>query len=118
MAFIVQFGGDIKEGKTGEFVEWLNSNEKELANAHPAGTKYLGTFFAIYTSEKTAGNAHTFVEMENYGSQDALAAAGKDPDSLYGKLVNEMVSFYDQSSNNWTQALYKRATAATLWGED
>jgi hypothetical protein len=118
MAFIAQMGGDLKPGKTREFVEWLNNNEKELANAHPQGTKYLGTYFSIYSSEKQGGSVHTFIEMENYGAQDALAAAGNDPDSLYGKLLNEAIGFFDQTSSNWTQALYKRATAATLYGED
>ena len=49
--------------------------------------------------------------------QDDLAAAGKDPDSVYGKLVNEYVSFFDQQSENWTSALYKSVTDATLYGE-
>ena len=118
MAFIMQRGGDVKEGKVREFVDWLNANEKELANAHPPGAKYLGTYFAIYTSEKSGGTVHTFIEMENYGTQDALAAEGNNPDSLYAKLINEMIPFFDQKSSSWTNALYKRATAATLYGED
>lgn len=110
-------GGDIAKGKTREFVEWLNANEKEFANAHPEGAKYLGTYFAIYSSEKSGGSVHTFIEMENYGTQDAMAAAGNDPDSVYGKLLNEAFEFFDQDGSNWTNALYKRATAATVYGE-
>ena len=117
MAFIAQMGGDLAKGKTREFVEWLNANEKEFANAHPEGAKYLGTYFSIYSSEKEGGSVHTFIEMENYGTQDALAAEGNNPDSLYSKLLNEVVEYFDQDSSNWTQALYKRATAATLYGE-
>lgn len=46
-----------------------------------------------------------------------LAAAGKDPDSVDGKLVNEAVGFFDQQSSNHTQALYKNVTDATLYGD-
>jgi hypothetical protein len=55
--------------------------------------------------------------MACYGTQDELAVAGKDPDSAYGRLVNEHVSFSDQQSENWTNALYKSVTEATLYGE-
>ena len=118
MAFIAQFGGDLKEGKTRELVEWLNANEKEFANAHPAGARYIGTYFSIFASDRKGGSVHTFVELENYGTQDAMAAAGNDPDSVYGKLLNEVFAFFDQKSENWTQSLYKKATEATVYGED
>ena len=118
MAFIAQYGGDLKEGKAREFQEWLNSNEKELANAHPTGSKYLGTYFAIFTSAKDSGSAHTFVELESYGTQDRLAEAGRDPASVYSKLLNEFIDFFDQRSANWTQALYKKVTDATMYGDD
>jgi hypothetical protein len=118
MAFIAQFGGDLKEGKTREFVEWLNANEKEYANAHPEGARYIGTYFSIFQSDKKSGSVHTFVELESYGTQDAMAAAGRDADSVYSKLLNEATSFFDPKSENWTQSLYKKATDATLYGED
>lgn len=117
MSFIAQFGGDLKEGKAREFQEWLSANEKEYANAFPPGSKYLGTYFAIYSSEKEGGNVHTFIEMESYATQDALAAEGRNPESLYGKLQNEAFGFFDQQSSNWTNALYKNVTAATVYGE-
>ena len=116
MAFIVQYGGDIKEGKTREFQAWLEANEKELANAHPSGTRYIGTYFSIY-ADKGAGQVHSFVELDSYGAQDALAGAGKDMNSVYGKLVNEYAGFFDQSSDNWTSALYKSVVEATVFGE-
>jgi hypothetical protein len=117
MAFIAQIAGDVKEGKSRELQAWLEANEKDFANAHPEGARYIGTYFAIYAAKGT-GTVHTFIEMDSYGTQDALAAAGKDPDSVYGKLLNEVVDFFDQQSNNYTQALYKSVTSATLYGED
>jgi hypothetical protein len=118
MAFIAHYGGDLKEGTTRKFVEWLEANEKELANSHPTGSRYIGTFFSIYSSEKKGGSVHTFVEMEGYGTQDVLAEAGKDPGSVYARLINEFIDFFDQKTDNWSNALYKRATAATLYGDD
>ncbi len=116
MAFIAQYGGELKEGKTRAFIEWLESNEKELANAHPEGSRYIGTYFAIFSSEKSGGSVHTFVEMENYGTMDVLAEAGKG-DGVYAKLLSEMGTYFDQGSSDYTNALYKKATAVTYWGD-
>ena len=115
MTFIAHMGGDLKEGKSREFQEWLAANEKDLANSHPPGAKYIGTYFAIF-GQKGTGDVHTLIEMDSYGTQDDLAAAGKE-DSVYSRLVNEYVSFFDQESENWTNALYKSVTEATLYGE-
>lgn len=116
MAFIAHIAGDLKEGKTREFQQWLGANEQGFANAHPDGARYIGTYFSIY-GDRSAGSVHTLVEMDSYGTQDTLAAAGRDPDSVYGKLLNELVAFIDQQSSNYTQALYKSVTSATIYGE-
>lgn len=116
MAFIAQFGGDVKAGKTRELQEWLAANEKEYANSMPEGARYLGTYFAIFHSDKEAGACHTFLELESYGTQDALADEGRG-DGTYGKLTNELFEFFEQGAPNWTSALYKRVVDATLFGE-
>lgn len=117
MSFIAQFGGDLKEGKSHEFQAWLNANEEEFTNAHPDGTRYLGTYFSIY-GDRAAGSVHFFVELDSYGARDTLAAAGGEVDSVYSKLLNEVVSFMDRNASNVTNALYKSARAATIYGED
>lgn len=116
MSFIAHMGGDLEPGRMREFQQWLAANEQAVAEAHPEGTRYIGTFVAIY-SQKGTGTIHTLIEMDSYGAQDALAAAGMDTDSAYGRLVNEYVSFFDQQSENYTNALYKRVTDATLFGD-
>ncbi|MDJ0664255.1 MAG: hypothetical protein QNJ75_06820 [Acidimicrobiia bacterium] len=116
MSFIAHFGGDLKEGKMREFQEWLAANEQAIADSHPEGTKYIGTYVAIY-SHKGVGTVHSFIELDSYGAQDAMAAAGLDANSTYGRLMNEYVAFFDQESEDYTQALYKSVTAATLYGE-
>lgn len=116
MAFIAHYGGDLKPGKMLEFQQWLAANEQAIAEAHPAGARYIGSYVSIY-SHKGVGAVHTFVELDSYGTQDALAAAGMDAGSTYGRLVNEYVSFFNQESENYTSALYKRVTDATLYGD-
>jgi hypothetical protein len=116
MSFIMHQGGDVKEGKSQELQDWLRGNENAFADAHPAGTKYLGTYFSIYASDKKGGQIHTFTEMDSYGAQDAYAAASGG-DGTFAKLLDELASFNDGQSNNWTSALYKKVTAASIFGE-
>lgn len=116
MNFILHYGGDLKKDKARELQTWLDANEKEYANSMPDGTKYLGTYFAMFTSDKTGGAVHQLVQVDSYGAQDRLAEAGKQ-DGLFGKLQNELFSFFDDQSQNWTSALYKSVTDATIFGE-
>lgn len=116
MNFILHYGGDLKEGKTRDLQAWLNANEKEYANAMPEGVKYLGIYFAMFTSDRTAGTVHMLLQTDSYGAQDKLAAAGLG-DSLYAKLNDELFSMFDQQSPNWTSSLYKSVVDATIFGE-
>lgn len=116
MSFIMQQGGDVKEGKTYELQEWLQANEDAFADAHPEGTKYLGTYFAIFRSDRRSGQIHTFTEMDSYGAQDAYAAASGG-NGTFAKLLDELASFFDGQSNNSTSALYKKVTASSIFGE-
>ena len=117
MSFMLHFGADLKEGKAHELQAWLSANEKEFANAHPEGARYVGSYFTIY-GDRNAGGVQFLIELDSYGAQDALAAEGQDPNSVYAKLLNEIMTFIDQSSDNGTNALYKSVTAATLWGQN
>jgi hypothetical protein len=116
MSFIQHFGGEIKPGTAREFQAWLATNEKEFGNSYPEGARYLGTYFAMYSSDKTGGTVHTFVELENYGTQDVLAAAAQGNDT-YATLLDEFATFFNQESPDWTSALYKKVTAASIFGE-
>ena len=114
MKFINVFGGDIKEGRTSEFVAWLEANEQSLADAHPEGTEYMGTYFAVLGGAAGAGSVYTLIGMDSYGSMDTLAGAGGE----YGRLLNEAIGFFDQSnSGNGSQVLLKKATEATTYGD-
>ena len=114
MKFINVFSGDVKEGKTSEFVAWLEANEEVFADAHPEGSEYIGTYFNVLGGTRSAGSVYALIEMDSYGTMDALAEAGGE----YRRLVNEFVGFFDQSNNgNANQVLLKKATEATTFGD-
>ncbi len=108
-------GGDVKRGKMQKLQQWLAENEEQLAQSTPDGVEYLGTYVNIYDSDRQAGAVKTFLRLDSYGAQDKLAATHG---TVFGKLLEEMIEFMDFDSDNWSQALYKRMTDATLWGDD
>ena len=117
MNFVAEFGFDIRQGKVREFQEWLSGAESKLAAACPAGVEYVGTYAAIYSSEKHAGAFRQFFRLESYGSQDALAAAGKEGGD-FRDVLNAMNEFVDQDrAANWSNGLFKKVTEATIWDE-
>jgi len=114
MKFINVFSGDLKEGKTSEFVAWLEANEQAFADAHPEGSEYMGTYFNVLGGTSNAGGVYTLIGMDNYGTMDALADAGGE----YNRLLNEAVGFFDQSNSaNFDRVLLKKATEATTYGD-
>ena len=87
-----------------------------MARTHPEGTRYLGTFVTVYSSEKHAGEYRVFIEMDSYGAQDRLAAAGKDAESEHGRLLRDVRQFIDNDpSLPWSSALHKAVVDATIW---
>ena len=114
MKFINVFSGDLKEGKTSEFVAWLEANEQAVADAHPEGSEYMGTYANVIGGMSNAASYYTLVGMDSYGTMDALAETGGE----YDRLVNEFVAFFDQTNTgNVGQLLLKKATEATTYGE-
>ncbi len=116
MKFIQEWGANVKRGKEVALQKWLEANEDELAKAHPNGCVYLGTFATIFSSEKHAGAIRTFVQLDSYGAMDKAAAAAKDPTSPYGKLIQELVAFFDtENGTDWSNGLHKAMVDATVW---
>ena len=113
MKFVNMFRGDLKEGKTSEFVAWLEANEQALADAHPAGSEYIGTYFNVIGGSASAGSVYTLIGMDSYGTMDALAETGGE----YNRLVTEVIGFFDQSSGTGGQIVLKKATEATTWSD-
>ena len=118
MKFINIYSGDLKEGKTSEFVAWLEANEEALADAHPEGSEYMGTYFNVIGGTTSEGSVYTLIGMDSYGTRDALAEALAEAGGEYNRLLNEFIGFLDQSNSaNVGQVLLKKATEASTFGD-
>ena len=116
MRFIQEFGYTVKVGQEEAHQKWLADNEQALAKSMPAGTRYLGTFVVVFSSEKTSGWYRTMVELDSYGAMDKLAALNKDPNSEYGRLLRESARFGDYDlAAPWSNTLMKDVNDASIW---
>ncbi len=116
MRFIQEFGFTVKVGMDEAHQQWLMKNEAALAAAHPAGSRYIGTFATVYSSDKQAGSYRSFVELDSYAALDTMAAAAKDASSDFGKLQREWSGFGDYDlAAPWSQGLFKSVVDATVW---
>jgi hypothetical protein len=116
MRFISESGFSVKLGEEEAHQRWLEENEPALAANAPEGTKYLGTFVTVMSSEKEAGFYKTYMELDSYAALDRLAAATKDADSEWGRLMRESARFgdYDYAAP-WSGGLYKAVVDATIF---
>lgn len=116
MDILVFEGQTVKDGMMGKAQGWLTEHENELRSAAPDGSKYLGFYAPIFTSEKNPGDLFLVYTVDSYGALDVQAASG---DSLWGELLNQWhTSFIDGSPGTLgRKILYKSLTAGTVWGE-
>ena len=116
MRFIQEFGYTVKLGEDEAHQRWLEENDAALRASMPKGSKYIGTFSVIFTSEKQAGWYRTLIELDSYGAMDALAAANKDANSDYGRLIRQSSGFGDYDlAAPWSNTLMKDVLDATIW---
>ncbi|MEX2136215.1 MAG: hypothetical protein WEB29_04530 [Chloroflexota bacterium] len=105
----------VREGQAAALQAWLEKNEQQLAAAYPAGSQYLGTFAEIYGGE-APGWWHLFMGLDSYAGGDAVSAAAGDRDSEFGRLVSELLSFFDLSNSARSGAwLYRAAPSVVVW---
>ena len=55
MRFIQEFGYTVKVGQEEAHQKWLVDNDQALAKSMPPGTRCIGTFAVVYSSEKSSG---------------------------------------------------------------
>jgi hypothetical protein len=115
MRFIQEFGYTVKVGQDEAHQKWLVENDAALRAAAPPGSRYLGTFAAIFSSEKQAGSYRFLMEFESYAMLDTLAAVSKDPNSEWARLGRESSRFIDTDINApWSNTLMKDILDATV----
>lgn len=116
MRFIQEYGFTVKIGQEEAYQQWLVDNEAAMAAAAPAGTKYLGTFVTVFSSEKQAGWYKSYMELDSYGAMDTLAAATRDESNEFTRLLRESSRFgdYDHAAP-WSNGLYKAVVDASVW---
>lgn len=116
MRFIQEFGFTIKLGQEEAYRDWLVENEAALAASMPEGTRHLGIFVTVYSSEKQAGFYRMFAELDSYAALDRLAAALKDESSEFSRLNREASQFGDYDlSAPWSSGLHKAVVDATIF---
>ena len=116
MRFIQEFGYSVKIGQDEAHQKWVIANDAALRAASPAGSKYLGTYAVVFSSEKQAGFYKVLMELDSYGAMDKAAAAAKDPKGAWAKLIRESSQFTDLDlSAPWSNTLLKNVIDATVW---
>jgi hypothetical protein len=116
MRFIQETGFTVKPDKNRALQEWLIANQDRLAAMYPEGASFVGTFAAVYSSEKGAGDIRVMEQLDSYAALDRIAALGKDPESEYSKLIAEFLTFLDPSPTAaWSSVLLKDLVDATVY---
>jgi hypothetical protein len=115
MRFINVQGFCIRPDKQVEFQKWLVENEERIKKSYPAGIEYGGTYVAVFSSEKNAGEYYWLDFLDSYGAMDRGAALGKDPTSDWVKVNEEFFEFLDTDRSAGTShLLLKSVVDATI----
>lgn len=114
MDFLQVLGFNIKEGRFAEYQEWIQQNEKELAQSLPEGVEYVGTYATIYSSHPQTGTVWLLTRMDSYAAQDRLAEAMKTNEVL-ARLQAEGMAFSDNRNDaDWSNFLLKSMSDVSI----
>lgn len=116
MRFIQEFGYTVKAGQEEAHQQWLVDHDADIRAATPPGTTYIGTFVAVFSSEKASGGYRMLYELDSYAAMDTGAAANLDPEHPWGRLAREWSAFIDPDVRApWSNGLLKNVVDATIW---
>ena len=105
----------VREGRAEALQAWLRDNEQQLAAAFPPGSQYLGLYVEIYGGVGSA-SWHLLYGAESYATLDVTSAAAASQEAEFGRLIAELLSFFDLSATapggSW---LYRAASNAVVW---
>lgn len=86
----IVYRGNIRDGKSAEYVEWLRQNAKLMADNTPDGWTYLGTWITVQGLGDYDAEAR--FEIDDYG---ALGAGWGS--ETYQRLLRENMDFLEPS---------------------
>ena len=116
MRFVQEWGYSVPPGMEEEHQSWVQANEEAMGAAAPRGTRLLGFYSNVFSSEKSAGFYRLFVELDSYAAMDAMASAMKDASSDFGRLVREHSRFWDPDySAPFSNGLHKAVVDASIF---
>lgn len=116
MRFIQEYGYTVPVGQEEAHQRWFIEHDAALRAAAPPGSRYLGSFAVVFSSEKQAGSYRLLVEIDSYGAMDASAAAMKDSASEWGRLLRDASQFIDMNvAAPWSNGLLKNVLDAAIW---
>jgi hypothetical protein len=116
MEFITEDGYVVKPGMEEEYQRWVVDHAAEFRASLPPGIEYIGTYVMVFGSDQASGGWRDMFRLDSYAALDRMAAASKDADSTFGRLVREANRFIDldRSPERWTHNLYKSVVDATV----
>jgi hypothetical protein len=116
MRFIQEFGYTVRVGQDEAHQRWVIDHDERIRAAAPEGSTYVGTFAVVFSSEKQSGSYRMLFELDSYAALDSSAAASKDPNGEYGRVLREWSQFLDTSLDApWSNGLLKNVVDATIW---
>ncbi len=116
MRFIQQLGYSVRPGHDEAHQKWITENDAPIRAAAPGGSRYIGTFTVVFSSEKQSGGYVTLMELDSYAALDTGAAAMKDGKSEWARLNMEWAKFIDiDLQAPWSNGLWKDVVDATIW---
>ncbi|HSM18547.1 MAG TPA: hypothetical protein VK845_16285 [Gemmatimonadales bacterium] len=105
-----------RAGQAAALQAWLKQNEQQLAAAFPLGSQSLGLYGQVYGDG--TGDLHLLIGLESYATLDVKAAAAADTETDFGRLVTELMSFFDLSNVAPVASWLYRAAADAVWWEN
>jgi len=118
MDFVHEIGFDVQKGKSRELQEWLRANEEKLRAEAPEGWEYVGTYAAVISTHKDAGEYRQLWRHTSYADMDAWAEAMREL-TAFAQLYDEFTTkFVDESREaRFGQTIMKSVTDISIWGQ-
>lgn len=118
MDFITEVGFDCQKGKSRELQESLRANEAKLREEAPQGWDYLGSYAAVVSTQKDAGEFRQLWRHTSYSDMDTWSETMREP-TAFAQLYDEFTTkFVDESREaRFSQTIMKSVTDISILGQ-